>query len=155
MCELLDKMSPDTAPHKAYIGFRYAHPLTEATLEEMEKWVMLLSSLVTVLKWCLQLLSYTVTASNERWLSANIPSTVARPRGRAWLPFTSITPKKVPAKWNGAALTDGQQTRIWSRRLQRTSERSWTSSILPNETRSSSCFLPIQCLNMWVAFLCV
>ena len=25
------------APHKCYIGFRYAHPLTEDTLEEIEK----------------------------------------------------------------------------------------------------------------------
>ena len=36
MCQKLDVKSPDTAPHKAYIGFRYAHPLTEDTLEEME-----------------------------------------------------------------------------------------------------------------------
>ncbi len=37
MCQKLDKMSPETAPHKAYIGFRYAHPLTEDTLDEMER----------------------------------------------------------------------------------------------------------------------
>ncbi|XP_031569990.1 ferrochelatase, mitochondrial-like [Actinia tenebrosa] len=37
MVELLDKMSPSTAPHKYYVGFRYAKPLTEDTIEQMEK----------------------------------------------------------------------------------------------------------------------
>jgi len=37
MCELLDQMSPETAPHKHYIGFRYADPLTEDTIEQMER----------------------------------------------------------------------------------------------------------------------
>ena len=36
MCRKLDTVSPETAPHKAYVGFRYAHPLTEDTLEQME-----------------------------------------------------------------------------------------------------------------------
>ncbi|KAI9842330.1 MAG: ferrochelatase hem15 [Sclerophora amabilis] len=29
MCKLLDKISPETAPHKPYVAFRYADPLTE------------------------------------------------------------------------------------------------------------------------------
>jgi len=29
MCKLLDRMSPETAPHKPYVAFRYANPLTE------------------------------------------------------------------------------------------------------------------------------
>ncbi|CAD6498764.1 BgTH12-07862 [Blumeria graminis f. sp. triticale] len=29
MCKLLDKTSPKTAPHKPYVAFRYANPLTE------------------------------------------------------------------------------------------------------------------------------
>lgn len=29
MCKLLDKLSPETAPHKPYVAFRYADPLTE------------------------------------------------------------------------------------------------------------------------------
>jgi ferrochelatase len=29
MCKILDKMSPETAPHKPYVAFRYANPLTE------------------------------------------------------------------------------------------------------------------------------
>lgn len=37
MIELLDTMSPETGPHKFYIGFRYTHPLTENTIEQMEK----------------------------------------------------------------------------------------------------------------------
>lgn len=37
MVALLDEMSPETAPHKFYIGFRYVHPLTEEAIEEMEK----------------------------------------------------------------------------------------------------------------------
>ncbi|XP_035985199.1 ferrochelatase, mitochondrial [Fundulus heteroclitus] len=37
MVKLLDEASPDTAPHKFYIGFRYVNPLTEEAIEEMEK----------------------------------------------------------------------------------------------------------------------
>lgn len=37
MCEMLDKLSPATSPHKYYVGFRYAHPLTEEALDSMEK----------------------------------------------------------------------------------------------------------------------
>jgi protoporphyrin/coproporphyrin ferrochelatase len=29
MCKMLDKISPETAPHKPYVAFRYANPLTE------------------------------------------------------------------------------------------------------------------------------
>lgn len=29
MCKLLDQISPETAPHKPYVAFRYANPLTE------------------------------------------------------------------------------------------------------------------------------
>jgi len=36
MCERLDELCPDTAPHKHYVGFRYADPLTEDTLDRME-----------------------------------------------------------------------------------------------------------------------
>lgn len=35
MTALLDELNPESAPHKAYIGFRYAEPLTETALEEM------------------------------------------------------------------------------------------------------------------------
>ncbi|SCV71806.1 BQ2448_4500 [Microbotryum intermedium] len=35
MAKLLDELSPDTAPHKAYVAFRYANPLTETCLDEM------------------------------------------------------------------------------------------------------------------------
>ncbi|NP_001081718.1 ferrochelatase, mitochondrial [Xenopus laevis] len=37
MVKLLDELSPATAPHKYYIGFRYVRPLTEAAIEEMER----------------------------------------------------------------------------------------------------------------------
>ncbi|XP_040054467.1 ferrochelatase, mitochondrial [Gasterosteus aculeatus] len=37
MVKLLDEMSPETAPHKFYIGFRYVQPLTEEAIEQMEK----------------------------------------------------------------------------------------------------------------------
>uniref|UniRef100_T1IVS6 Ferrochelatase n=1 Tax=Strigamia maritima TaxID=126957 RepID=T1IVS6_STRMM len=36
MVALLDKMCPESAPHKFYVGFRYANPLTEDTLKRME-----------------------------------------------------------------------------------------------------------------------
>lgn len=29
MCKILDEISPETAPHKPYVAFRYADPLTE------------------------------------------------------------------------------------------------------------------------------
>ncbi|CDR39988.1 RHTO0S04e12904g1_1 [Rhodotorula toruloides] len=37
MARLLDELSPETAPHKAYVAFRYANPLTETCLEEMKR----------------------------------------------------------------------------------------------------------------------
>ncbi|XP_075149127.1 ferrochelatase, mitochondrial [Haematobia irritans] len=37
MCKELDRISPETAPHKHYVGFRYVNPLTEHTLERIEK----------------------------------------------------------------------------------------------------------------------
>ena len=37
MAVLMDEMHPDTAPHKAYVAFRYATPLTEACLDELRK----------------------------------------------------------------------------------------------------------------------
>ncbi|CAF1049307.1 unnamed protein product [Adineta ricciae] len=37
MVKLLDQLSPSTAPHKYYIGFRYVKPLTEMALDEIEK----------------------------------------------------------------------------------------------------------------------
>ena len=36
MVDILDKISPETAPHKHYIMFRYAAPLTEETLLQMK-----------------------------------------------------------------------------------------------------------------------
>ncbi|CAG8645998.1 14358_t:CDS:2 [Ambispora leptoticha] len=37
MVKLLDRLSPESAPHKSYIAFRYAPPLTETTIVEMQK----------------------------------------------------------------------------------------------------------------------
>lgn len=37
MCKLLDEIHPETAPHKPYVAFRYARPLTEEALDEMAK----------------------------------------------------------------------------------------------------------------------
>ncbi|CUM64048.1 uncharacterized protein PRCAT00001636001 [Priceomyces carsonii] len=37
VCRILDEKSPETAPHKPYVAFRYANPLTEHTLENMLK----------------------------------------------------------------------------------------------------------------------
>lgn len=37
LCEKLDKVSPETAPHKHYVAFRYANPLTENTLQQIEQ----------------------------------------------------------------------------------------------------------------------
>jgi protoporphyrin/coproporphyrin ferrochelatase len=35
MCKILDKISPETAPHKPYVAFRYADPLTEETYAKL------------------------------------------------------------------------------------------------------------------------
>lgn len=37
MTKMLDELHPSTAPHKAYVGFRYAAPLTEHALDEMAR----------------------------------------------------------------------------------------------------------------------
>lgn len=37
MVKILDELSPATAPHKPYVAFRYARPLTEECLEEMRR----------------------------------------------------------------------------------------------------------------------
>lgn len=36
MCRLLDELRPESAPHKAYTAFRYAHPLADEALKEMD-----------------------------------------------------------------------------------------------------------------------
>ena len=36
MVKLLDELSPATAPHKPYVAFRYANPLTETCLKELQ-----------------------------------------------------------------------------------------------------------------------
>jgi len=37
MCALLDELSPETAPHKAYVAFRYAKPLVEEAMRTMKE----------------------------------------------------------------------------------------------------------------------
>ncbi|CAF0931997.1 unnamed protein product [Adineta ricciae] len=37
MVKILDQISPSTAPHKYYVGFRYVKPLTEMALDAIEK----------------------------------------------------------------------------------------------------------------------
>ncbi|XP_051157353.1 ferrochelatase, mitochondrial [Leptopilina boulardi] len=36
LCEQLDQVSPETAPHKYYVAFRYADPLTDEALKQIE-----------------------------------------------------------------------------------------------------------------------
>ncbi|XP_057336315.1 ferrochelatase, mitochondrial-like isoform X1 [Microplitis mediator] len=36
MCQELDKISPESGPHKHYVAFRYADPLTDVTLQQLE-----------------------------------------------------------------------------------------------------------------------
>lgn len=35
MCKILDRISPETAPHKPYLAFRYANPLTEEMYQRL------------------------------------------------------------------------------------------------------------------------
>lgn len=37
LVEKLNEVSPGTAPHQYYIGFRYAEPLLEHSLEQIER----------------------------------------------------------------------------------------------------------------------
>lgn len=36
MCKKLDEISPETAPHKHYVAFRYVNPLTDEALQQVE-----------------------------------------------------------------------------------------------------------------------
>lgn len=36
MAKLMDELHPETAPHKAYVAFRYVRPLTELTAQQMK-----------------------------------------------------------------------------------------------------------------------
>ena len=36
MCEKLDQLCPESAPHKPYVAFRYANPMTEEALQQLE-----------------------------------------------------------------------------------------------------------------------
>ena len=38
LCKQLDKVSPETAPHKYYVAFRYADPLTDVALKHIEEY---------------------------------------------------------------------------------------------------------------------
>lgn len=38
MCEMLDKKSPETAPHKPYVAFRYVPPYTQDAFSELQKY---------------------------------------------------------------------------------------------------------------------
>lgn len=38
LCNRLDKTCPDSAPHKPYVAFRYVDPMTNTTLEQIEKY---------------------------------------------------------------------------------------------------------------------
>jgi ferrochelatase len=50
MVKLLDQISPESAPHKYYIGFSYAAPLIENSISQMEKFVFcILNSLKIIL----------------------------------------------------------------------------------------------------------
>lgn len=37
LCKQLDKVSPETGPHKHYVAFRYVDPLTDDTLKKIEE----------------------------------------------------------------------------------------------------------------------
>ncbi|XP_058800929.1 ferrochelatase, mitochondrial [Phymastichus coffea] len=37
LCQKLDQLSPETAPHKHYVGFRYVDPMTEEALQKIEE----------------------------------------------------------------------------------------------------------------------
>lgn len=50
MCKKLDELSPETGPHKHYVGFRYVNPLTENTLEQIEKFGLSLILVKFILK---------------------------------------------------------------------------------------------------------
>lgn len=36
MCELLDELHPESAPHKSYVAFRYAKPMTDETAKQLK-----------------------------------------------------------------------------------------------------------------------
>lgn len=50
MCKKLDQMSPETAPHKHYVAFRYVNPLTEQALQQVEKYVDICTLLIIIIE---------------------------------------------------------------------------------------------------------
>lgn len=44
----LDQVSPETAPHHFYVGFRYANPLTEDALAQIERCVMIVGNILLI-----------------------------------------------------------------------------------------------------------
>lgn len=49
LCVRLDQTCPDTAPHKPYVAFRYVDPMTDTTLEQIEKYLLICILIVCVI----------------------------------------------------------------------------------------------------------
>lgn len=102
LCEKLDKISPETAPHKYYVAFRYADPLTDETLERMHKYGHHISSGVMQYKHAqnanagrsfrsiFKLLLFSATGYIMPYFFLSIPNIVARPQVPVLMPYINI-----------------------------------------------------------------
>lgn len=103
VAQKLDRLSPETGPHKCYIGFRYAEPLLEDTLDQIERLEnvaciclfmsaasveFIIHALNTLAHVCSK---YIETMYPTSLLSRNMLNIVATPQAAVSTPWPSIT----------------------------------------------------------------
>lgn len=79
MVKILDEISPETAPHKFYIGFRYTKPLTETAIDEMEKFLKEFIILNNLIVLFFKFIYYIGMVLKKQLHSRNIRNIAAQP----------------------------------------------------------------------------
>merc|ERR1712093_634560 len=119
MVKILDELSPETAPHKPYVAFRYANPLTEDCIAEMKRDGVTRAVAFTQYPQY----SCSTTGSSSRRESRTASS--------------------------GPSLTGGQLTLAWLRPSLKTSRNLSRPTPRRSETTSSFSSLPTHCPCRW------
>lgn len=89
LCKQLDKLSPNTAPHKHYVAFRYVKPFTQDAFLELERsvvfwfFIFILMGVFFFFEIEMEL--------KELWFFRNILNTAALHQALALMPSTNIT----------------------------------------------------------------
>ena len=124
MVERLDRLSPDTAPHRFYVAFRYVQPRSEDALRAMHADGV--ERAVAFTQYPQFSCSTTGSSLNELWRAAGRHG----PPGRVS---------------SGASSTVGRCTRGSWRRWRKPCARGWTDSIRPSATTWSCCSARTRC----------